>query len=268
MNCKKNLTKELYINLYDQGLTDLEIANKISMNFSYISKYRRKIMRLPLLKDTIKLTKVQEEILVGTLLGDSTIRFVHKKMKNSNLTFAHSPKFRQYFFLKYNNFSNIMSSWGEYNCKSKFVEGNKLVATGKALKCMNKYRNLFYSNNTKIIPIEYLRNNFTSLSLAYLFMDDGNKNSGTINLNMQSFTINELKEFVDFLKNKFNIEFTIKKDKTLYLRYKSRLIFNNLVKDYIIDEVQYKLNGIRLSLNLVNLGTSLKENPNPSIIEI
>lgn len=252
MNCKNVLTKELYIKLYNQGLTDLEIAKFLSMNFSYISSYRRNKMRLPLLRDNILLTKIQEEILLGTLLGDSSIRFVHKKMKNSNLTFVHSPKSRDYFFLKYNNFRNLMSSWGEYKCKSQFIKGNKLVATGKALKCMNKYRNMFYLNNIKVIPIDYLRDNFTKTSLAYLFMDDGNKNGNTINLNMQSFTLNELEQFVNFLRSKFGIEFTIKADKTLYLRYRSRLTFYNLVNSSVIEEMQYKLSGIKSSLNSVN----------------
>lgn len=252
MNCKNILTKELYIRLYNKGLTDKEIANKIGMNSSHISRYRKNKLNLPLLRDIIDLNKYQEEVLIGTLLGDSSVRFVHPKMKNSNLTFVHSPKNRGYFTTKYNIFKNVMSSCGEYICRSKFVEGNKLVATGRALKCMNKYQNIFYINNIKIIPIEYLRENFTNISLAYLFMDDGNRNGKTINLNMQSFTLNELKDFVSFLKNKFDVEFNIKKDKTLYLRYRSRINFYNLVKDHIIDEMQYKLSGIRSSLNSVN----------------
>lgn len=265
MNCKNILTKELYIKLYNKKLTDLKIANKLCMNYSYISQYRKHKMKLPLLRDTILLTKEQEEVLVGTLLGDSSIRFVHKKMKNSNLTFTHSPKFKQYFFKKYSIFENVMSSYGEYNCKSNFIKGNRLVATGKALKCMNKYKDIFYINNTKVIPIDFLENSFTSRSLAYLFMDDGNKNIKTINLNLQSFTLDELQQFVDFLKNKFNIEFLIKKDKTMYLRYKSRLIFYSLIKDFIIEEMQYKLNGIKSSLNSVNcLETPEEDNQQPS----
>jgi transcriptional regulator with XRE-family HTH domain len=265
MNCKNILSKELYIKLYNQGLTDKEIANQIGMNLSYISKYRKNKLKLPLIKDIISLNKFQEEVLIGTILGDSSIRFVHSKMKNSNLTFTHTPKNREYFLLKYNIFKNIISSIGEYTCKSKFVKGNKLVATGKALACMNIYQNIFYKNKIKIIPIEYLKQNFTNISLAFLFMDDGNKNGKTINLNMQSFTLDELNQFVNFLKDKFNLEFNIKKDKTLYLKYKSRTIFYNLVQDYIIDKMKYKLEGIKLSLNSVNcLGNPEMGNQQPS----
>jgi len=130
---------------------------------------------------------------------------------------------------------------------------------------MNIYQNIFYKNKIKIIPIEYLKQNFTNISLAFLFMDDGNKNGKTINLNMQSFTLDELNQFVNFLKDKFNLEFNIKKDKTLYLKYKSRTIFYNLVQDYIIDKMKYKLEGIKLSLNSVNcLGNPEMGNQQPS----
>ena len=251
MNYKGVLTKELYIDLYNKGMTDQEIANRISMNSSYLSRYR-KSLGLPLVRNQVKLTKIQKEVIVGTILGDSTIRFVHSKMKNCNLTFASSLKFEDYFFLKYYIFKNIMSSFGVYNCKSQFVQGNKLVATGKALKCLNKYRNIFYQNGIKIIPIDYLINNFTEISLAYLFMDDGNRNGSTINLNLQSFTLTELQDFVKFLSTKFDLQFNIKKDKTLYLRYQSREIFYNLVNKYVIPQLQYKLEGIRSSLNSVN----------------
>jgi hypothetical protein len=92
-------------------------------------------------------------------------------------------------------------------------------------------------------------------------MDDGNKNLGTINLNLQCFTLANLEEFVIFLKNKFNLEFIIKKDKTLYLRYNSRKTFYELINPYIIPSMMYKLNGILLSLNFVNLGNSGSRQP-------
>lgn len=265
MNCRNILTKEVYLELYNQGLTDQQIAIKLGMHHSYISKYRKNKLSLPLVRDNIVLTKYQEEVLIGTLLGDSSIRKVHSKMLNNNLTFAHSTKHREYFINKVTILNNIISSTGEYNCKSKFIVGNKLVATGKALKCMNIYRDIFYPNGIKIIPLDYLIEKFTEVSLSYLFMDDGNKNGNTINLNMQSFSIEELQGFVNLLRDKFNLIFNIKKDKTLYLTYSSRENFYTLVNRYIINEMKYKLSGVKLSLNSVNcLENPEMDNQQPS----
>lgn len=124
------------------------------------------------------------------------------------------------------------------------------------MKILIEYRELFYSENVKIIPINFLKENFTPQSLAYLFMDDGNKNGKTINLNLQCFEKENLIEFTNMLREKFNLEFNIKKDKTLYLRHRSREIFYNLISPFLTNDTIYKLDGLVSSLNSVNLGKS------------
>lgn len=265
MNCKHKLSKESYLELYYKGLTDSEIAKTFEMSHCHVSRFRRNILKLPLVQDNIIITKEQEEVLIGTILGDSSILKVHNKMLNNKLTFVHSPKSRSYFFHKVEIFKNLISSYGEYINKSNFGNRTKLVATGRALKCMNLYRDIFYPQGIKIIPINFLKEHFTWKSLAYLFMDDGNRNGKTINLNLQSFTVEDLTLFTKFLKDKFQLEFNIKKDKTLYLTYNSRMTFYNLVGYYVIDEMKYKLDGIKLSLNSVNCLESLEiDNQQPS----
>jgi len=63
------------------------------------------------------------------------------------------------------------------------------------------------------------------------------------------------------ITNLLENEFIIKKDKTLYLRYNSRKTFYELINPYIIPSMMYKLNGILLSLNFVNLGNSGSRQP-------
>ena len=141
-----------------------------------------------------------------------------------------------------------MSSYGEYNYQSKMIiKGREchvypiLHGVGRNLKCLVSLRETFYQNGKKLIPINYISNIFTAKSLAYLFMDDGCKNQNSINLNLQGFETENLQEFIKFLYNKFNLEFILKKDKTLYLRYQSVNNFLDLVTPYIINSMQYKL---------------------------
>ena len=142
-----------------------------------------------------------------------------------------------------------MSSIKERQYKSEtIIQGKRckiqpiIYAIGHNCKCLVKYRELFYNlEGKKIIPIDFLKDHFTAQSLAYLFMDDGCKNQKSYNLNLQCFTEKELIDFAYFLKTKFNLDFIIKKDKTMYLRYKSIQIFESLIKPYITEDMQYKI---------------------------
>ena len=59
--------KELHL----QGKNDKEIAALLSASPSTVCYVRRFILKLKPVIETIDLTKEQEEILIGTLLGDS-----------------------------------------------------------------------------------------------------------------------------------------------------------------------------------------------------
>lgn len=72
-------------------------------------------------------------------------------------------------------------------------------------------------------------------------MDDGCKNQKSYNLNLQCFEVQELINFSNLMKEKFDLDFIVKKDKTLYLRYNSIEKFETLIKPYITEDMQYKI---------------------------
>lgn len=236
-------------NLHFQGKTDKEIAVALNYSPSSVTYVRRNILKLGTVYEDISISKEQEEILLGTLLGDSHIGYTHNRCRFPNITFSHCKKQELYAKTKFNKLGNLMSSITEHQYKTETVIQGKrcnvqpvLYAIGHNCKCLIKYRELFYnSNGKKIIPIEYLKEHFTAQSLAYLYMDDGCINQRSYNLNLQCFSIDELEEFAYLLKRKFNLEFILKKDKTLYLRYNSIDKFESLIKPYITKDMQYKI---------------------------
>lgn len=248
MKTNPKIKQDLYLKEYNLGKTDLEISKILKIPYRTISSFRKNTLKLPLVRDNITITKEQEEILIGTLLGDSSICFTHSQCRFPNLTFSHSEKQEVYFQNKFNSLNCLMSSQlkRHYN-KTVFIRGKIAnvrpvnYAIGKNLKVLQKYREIFYPEGIKIIPISFLENTFTEKSLAYLFMDDGNKNGTTINLNLQCFKTDNLLEFIFFLKRKFNLEFTLKTDKTLYLKNKSIGKFKELVLPYITTDCIYKI---------------------------
>lgn len=237
--------KELHL----QGKNDKEIATLLGYSHSSVCYVRRNILKYRPVLEEIDLTKDQEEILIGTLLGDSSIGYTHNKCRFPNLTFSHCKKQELYANIKFQKLNIIMSSILERQYKTEtIIKGKKckvqpvIYAIGHNCKCLVKYRELFYnSEGKKVMPIEFLENHFTAQSLAYLYMDDGCKNQKSYNLNLQCFTEKELIDFAYFLKKKFELDFIVKNDKTMYLRYKSIQLFESLIIPYITSDMQYKI---------------------------
>lgn len=82
--------------------------------------------------------------------------------------------------------------------------------------------NVFYPNNTKIIPMEIVREYFTEISLLYLYLDDGKiarQNDSGLSLCLCNFTDNQLKEFQFFLMEKWKYKTSLQKDRQYLLIY-------------------------------------------------
>lgn len=260
--------KEEFLQLYNEGKRDYEIAEALKFTRTTICYYRKHILKLPKNRafQTLELTTDDKEVLVGTLMGDATLGKCTSD-KTVRVQISHTQKNEEYLMWLKNELSTLFI-YSPYKTKAKKkVINNKTIISNITITiysckapCLNELYETFYINNKKIIPIEYLNKYFTAKSLAILFMDDGCKNCNTINLNLQCFELEDLKKFVVFLKKKFNVDFNIKKDKTLYLRYNSRETFYNLVIPFITPDMQYKLSGIVSSLNSVKRG-NLLDNP-------
>lgn len=235
--------------LHFLGKNDKEIAKELGYSHSSVTYVRKNILKLPIVLESITLTKDQEEILIGTLLGDSSILYTYSGCSYPTLTYCHCKKQSIYAHTKYEKLKIIMSSIKERQYYDELViKGRKckiqpvVYARGHNCKCLIKYRNLFYNKDgVKIIPIDFLKDTFTAQSLAYLYMDEGCINQRSYNLNMNGFTREELCEFALLLQLKFGLEFIVKKDKTLYLRYNSISRFEELIKPYITEDMQYKI---------------------------
>lgn len=227
MNRKYNDSQ--IIELHSTGLTDREIAEILGVAPNNLATKRRKLGLAPnkSKKDTYKLTKEELEILIGTILGDSTVRYVHNQCKYPNLTFTHGLNQEEYFNWLSSKLSNLKSSTGEYNSKYVRTTGEiakRLVYTGSNMLCLKEIRDVFYTEDgKKIIPIEYIKNIFSELSLYCLFMDDGSYDIRTNSyiINTQCFSRENLEDFMELLRNKFGLDFNIKSDNCLYLKHSS-----------------------------------------------
>lgn len=241
-SCK--ISEKDYMDLYNQGLKDTEIFSILGLENTNAIKYTRDKLKL---KDTkykrYEFTEEQNQILLGCLLGDGHLR---KQRKYPLFVFSHSLKQEQYLYWKcsfFNDFFNIKNR--VYFDKRTNKNYYKLEAYSRVTPSLEKYYDLFYKNKKKIIT-EDLLNMLTPLGLAVWFMDDGYNHVHGYYISTNCFSNEEIYNIMNYFKEKYNINCSKHKNNILYIKKDSCKIFEDLIKDYIHDTLNYKLKTVRL----------------------
>ena len=191
------------------------------------------------------LTKRQQAIILGAVLGDST---VEKAWKNPRIRFAHSIKQQEYLFWKYNEFKDI-------SCKPALIrerhwKTDKIYESWQfnthALDELHYYRNFFYPNGKKIIQDQIINVLTNPLSLAVWFMDDGYKRNdcNALRLNTDSFSLPGQILLQSALEKNFEIKSTLHRKGeywNIYIPESSVRRFVQIVKPYILPSLAYKI---------------------------
>lgn len=233
--------------------------HRLFVNKEYKSPKEIKIGDKMFLLDQCDLTKIQKQVLVGCLLGDSCLN----KRQLSSLSIVHSIKQKE--LLDYEK-SCLFSLFETYrktkNSRHSFKYlksiGNIIKYTSKETKVLKEFNNFKYckikSYYTKLNK-ELLEKYLTPISLAFFIMDDGSissyncKNSNKVNnyiyLHTEAFDFETQQLILDILENKFKINGSICKSKKYYYlafdsKNSNKII--NLVKDYIHPSMLYKVN--------------------------
>ena len=196
----------------------------------------------------ILLTPEEHEMILGSLLGDASIR---QRDKNSCFRFSHSVKQKEYASYKrelLNNFNISEFREVKRSIKEHFIHAVDFATKTHAV--FNYYRNLFYKNGRKIVSKEILEQ-LTPRSLAFWICDDGSYSQiqGYIIICTNSYSLEEHKLMQNFFKEKFGLEPTIgfRDKKYYYLRFKqedSRKLIE-IIKPYIPQSMKYKIGEIK-----------------------
>lgn len=207
--------------------------------------------------DYFKLTNLQKQILIGTLLGDSCIT---KKGTNNHpsLTFTHGHN--QFDYLKYKQscFSNLFRSHHrqksklDWNFRKTSYGGN--VCTIVTDTCVDLHE--FYDFKKNKLTFNLLKKYLSPISLAFWVMDDGTlrQNSGKtefykkIRICSHGFSYDSHLNLQKILKQKFDLDVEIKHIKRSDRAYfvldfdnKNTLKLIDLIKNYIHPTLYYKI---------------------------
>ena len=238
--CKiENLLEDIK-ELKKQGLGNRKISELLNIPRTSLMYLFRKhnLENIKYIPKYANLNYFQKSVLIGSLLGDSSIS------KKYILNIGHGLKQEEYYKHKIQLLSpNI--KFLEYRREKIDKRTNNLYISLQAYS--NKYedivnlKELLYINSKKEITKEILKD-FNEISLAYLYMDDGNYEKYGAKIALCNFSNNSLILFQNFLKNKWNIDTSIHKDKTLYIKANSKKTFIQLISSYIIPSMLYKIN--------------------------
>lgn len=180
------------------------------------------------------LTEVQRSIVVGSLLGDGTMRC----KKNALLEINHCLAQRAYVDWKYRHLIDLVRT----PPKARTGNGSRIAYrfTTLSLRELTPYYAAFYGSGVKSIPALEL----TPLALAVWFMDDGSKSYRTVYLNTQQFDLPSQERLKLQLLTQFGIQVTLNRDK-IYFRLRMAVAsiprFRRLVEPHLLDEFGYKL---------------------------
>lgn len=253
------------------------------MTIQYLSKnHTEKLLKgqskaLKQLKQHLKLTRLQKQVLVGILLGDAHLS-TQDKGKTYRLHIYQSAKHENYVLHLY----DIFKEW----VLTKPTKKTRFYKTG-LLKdkqaCMISFKTLsssafrFYAHSfytqkiglaQKKVP-KIIHRYLTARGLAYWFMDDGSlksKQTKGVYLNTQGFSLIDVENLCVVLRNKFELKAkVVKKNPTsalvlnakhsteqnvftafkpeyfqIYISAESYESFKNLIKPYLISEMLYK----------------------------
>lgn len=193
-------------------------------------------------KQTMQLSALQKDILVGTLLGDGSLK-ISRSGKAARLQICHSASAKDYVFWKQQIFNDWIFSEPRYHQINK-----SLIFRTISHSMLFELREAFYIGRLKIVPkniFDILKND---ISLAVWFMDDGNgyRRSNAYRISTYAFGLEGNLLLQQCLSKNFGLYVTLVRDSKGYqlyipVRNGSAARFKALVASHIIPSMKYKL---------------------------
>ena len=184
------------------------------------------------------LTKLERQIIIGSLLGDGYMRIIPRR-SDAFLEINHSIKAKDYVDYKFKSLKRLCESAPK---ERETNEGRRAYRFfTKQHQELTKIYDQFYQNGRKIIPPDL---KIDEVILAVWYMDDGSKSRDCdVYLNTQQFSQNDQRRLLHILRS-LDVEARLNKDKKYF---RIRIIKNSikkfmeLIAPHVIGAMRYKL---------------------------
>lgn len=195
--------------------------------------------------------KNRRAFLIGTLLGDTSF----SGKKNKHILFGHCEKQKNYGVWKLMLIGKLFHV-ATRHCEAKGMEHSSYKRT-KFYRfwtvCDHRftalYRRMVPNGKKQITP--YVLSHFNEISLAFLFMDDGCKETAkgrirSYKFSLGSFSLSEVTSLAKLIKDKWDINSTVFLEKKKYPSIKiskneDRKKFVQLIQPFLHPDMMYKI---------------------------
>lgn len=207
------------------------------------------------LKDYLKaippLSKIQKEILIGSLLGDGCLRKTSES-GNANAYFKYDQmaSHSSLVYLVYLVFQNRTGTPPSIRYKANLT--HSYFFRTYRFPVLTHYYNQFYQpdsfgNFKKRVPIQ-IKKWLTPISLAFWYMEDGSNESSGCYFHTQGFQLNDVEFLRQVLNEKFGLQTSLITEKKegknyyrIYIKAQSKPLLIELIQPYVIECFKYKL---------------------------
>jgi recombination protein RecA len=249
MNKKKELINEIKYCILEEKTSISEVSRRTKLTRRTIVKWMKQEGILNknawIFKSPDKISKIQLQVLRGTILGDDCI-YLFKGCKNPRLLVYHSIAQKKYAELKLQIWKNLVFT--DKLKISKRKKGTRVHFATTSHKDFLPIYNATYVYKKKTITAEFLET-LTPLSLAFWFQDDGSrcKNRG-LAIHTNCFSLEEVEICCSFLKNRYSIKCNPQqRKKNQYVIFFSNATSKNfaeMILPWVHPSMRYKLEGI------------------------
>ncbi len=175
----------------------------------------------------------QEEILIGSLLGDAYIT------KREQIQFEQSKNQKEYLFWKHQELSTI--SYKNVSMVKRFDKRfNKIYTSYRfwTRQYFSSWRKKYYLEKKKIIPKDI---HITPLVLAVWYMDDGCLSDHKCIIATDGFSKEDIVFLQKLLLDNFGIKSSVKNGSKLMIKKESFKTFFSIISPYILSVLRYKI---------------------------
>ena len=181
------------------------------------------------------LSEVQHSIILGSLLGDGSMRC----KTNALLEINHSAAQESYVRWKYQQLAHLVRTPPRVRTGNGGRVACRFVT--RSLPELTPYFNEFYRSGRKVVAAVPV---LTPLALAVWLMDDGCKSRTSVYLNTQQFDLDSQLRLLEALRNQFGIRGTLNRDRSynrIRISVSGTARLRELVWPLVRPELRYKL---------------------------
>ncbi len=181
----------------------------------------------------LAVTSHQEEILIGSLLGDAYIT------ARGQIQFEQSGNQAEYLYWKHKELSSI--SYKNISIVKRFDKRFSKTYTSYRFwtrQYFLSWRERFYANDKKIIPKDIL---LTPLVLAVWYMDDGCFSDHKCIISTDGFSQKDIAFLQELLLGTFHLKTSVKNGSKLLIKRESWEVFFSIISSSVLSSLRYKI---------------------------